>query len=236
LLRGQRLFQCGGRFVAAAAAIPGVILLLVPPDELVVGEGVHRDAIRLAASLQMSMREDELRWIVIIAEIASKGRAAHPDLDVLADFQMQVGIVEAVGIADRGDLLAARHGLAAMDQHFLHMAIERIDIFYRAAFAKGVPHDHHVSPPLMTIARKNDYAVADAVNWIAQIGVAAPNAIPIFPEVSMRPETARLVITLCVRFSHRKIKPIGQLRKRGRALKADRLDGARLWFARLLRR
>src|SRR6266480_1651672 len=180
------------------------------------------------------MSKNELRWIVIIAEIARERRPAHSDLDVLADFQMQMGVVETVGVTHRRNLLSAANGLSAMHQHLLHMAIKRIDVLNRSSFTKSVAHNDHVAPALMTIARKNYYAVADAVNWIAQVGVAAANAVPIFAQMSLRPETARLVITLRVRFPDGEIKSVGQFGKRGCALKANRLDRVCVRLANLL--
>jgi len=44
----------------------------------------------------------------------------------------------------------------------------------------------------MNVAGKDHDAVAGAVNRVAQIGVAAANAVPIFAHVAARPEAARL--------------------------------------------
>src|ERR1041385_2635443 len=111
---------------------------------------------------------------------------------------MQVRVVLAVGRSHRRDLLPARDPLSAADEHFLEMAVERIDVFHVAAIPISVPENDHVSPAQMDIARKNHDAVAGGVDRIAQIGVATADAVPIFPDVAAGPKTTRLVVTLCV--------------------------------------
>ena len=64
---------------------------------------------------------------------------------------------------------------------------------------------------MMTIARKNDNAVSDTVNRIAQIRVATADPIPILAQMTLGPETARLVISLRIRLPDREIETISQL-------------------------
>ena len=96
-----------------------VISRLIEIDVGIAHKGVHRHAISASTRRKVSMRQDELTWIVIIAEILGKGGAAHSDLDVLADFQMQMRVVQTMGRAHRRDLLAASHCLPTMDQHIV---------------------------------------------------------------------------------------------------------------------
>src|SRR5205085_12119685 len=99
--------------------------------------------------------------------------------------ERQKRVIKTVRIADRGDLLTPLHRLTAANQNFLKMAVKRIDIAHASAVAERVSDNDHVPPPLMTIARKNDDTVADGVNWIAKVGVAATNAVPILAQMSM---------------------------------------------------
>ena len=131
------------------------------------------------------MRGNEIGRVVIIARILREFIAAHPDGDVLAHLEMQVRVVKTVRIADRGDLLPAFYSLTAANQNFLEMAVKRVDVAHRSSFAERVPDNDHVPPALMTIARKNNDAVADDVNWVAEVGVTATNAVPILAEMSM---------------------------------------------------
>src|SRR4030081_707647 len=93
-------------------------------------------------------------------------------------------------------------------------------------------NDDHVSPAMVTVTRKDHYAVADAINRIAQIGVAATNSVPIFAEMSVRPHSARFVISTRIRFTHRQIKTIRQSRERCLPGKTNRLRRERLGLAR----
>src|ERR1700736_6448148 len=102
------------------------------------------------------MRKEELRWIIIIAEVLREFRAAHSDLDVLAYFKVKVRIVEPVRIAQGRDLLTASHRLAAMDEDFLQMRVERIDISSHPGFAICVTHNHDVAPAHVAIARRSE--------------------------------------------------------------------------------
>src|SRR5258708_5796888 len=93
-------------------------------------------------------------------------------------------------------------------------------------------NDDHISPALVTVARKDYYAVADTINGIAQIGVAAADSVPIFAEMSVRPHSARFVISTRIRFTHRQIKTIRQFRERCLPGKTNRLRRKRLGLAR----
>src|SRR5207302_6068928 len=133
----------------------------------------------------MSMRGNEIGRVVIIARILREFVSAHPDGDVLAHFEMQMRVIKTVRIADRGDLLPAFYSLTAANQNLLEVTVKRIDIAHASAVAERVPDNDHVPPPLMTIARKNDDTVADGVNRIAKVGVAATNAVPILAQMSV---------------------------------------------------
>src|SRR3977135_686987 len=147
------------------------------------------------------MRGDELRGVVVVAEVARKLGAAPNDLQGLPTLQKTKRTVETVRRAHGRDLLAARDRLAAPNRHAVKMSIESVDIFEVAVLAIGVPHDDHVPPPHVTIARENNNPVADAVNRISQIGVATTNPVPVFAQMSLCAESARLVINLRIRFA-----------------------------------
>ena len=94
-------------------------------------------------------------------------------------------IVKAMRVADGRNLLPAPHRLAAMNKNFLKVPVKRIDVAHAAAVAIGVPDNDHVPPALVTIARKNNDPIADAIHRIAEIGVAAAHAVPVFAEMSV---------------------------------------------------
>ena len=65
----------------------------VPVDQHVTSKRVHGDAIFAQTALKMSMRQDELRRITIIAQVPCKRRPAHSNLDIFPDLQMQMCII-----------------------------------------------------------------------------------------------------------------------------------------------
>src|SRR4029077_7862961 len=111
----------------------------------------------------MSMRKDELRWIIIIAEVLREFRAAHSDLDVLANFKVKMRIVKPMRIAQGRDLLTASHRFAAMDEDFLQMRVERIDISGHPGFVIFVKHTEDVDIDNVALPGELALAIADAV-------------------------------------------------------------------------
>src|SRR6202011_5452253 len=97
---------------------------------------------------------------------------------------MQMRLIESVRSAYRGNFLPTRHGLAAMDEHRVHVAIKRIDILDHPIFTITVAHDHDVAPAHVTIPRENHHPIANTVNRVAEVGVAAANSIPIFAKMA----------------------------------------------------
>ena len=77
-----------------------------------------------------------------------------------------------------------------------------------------MPDDDDVPPALMTIARKDNHAIANAVDRIAEIGVAAANSIPVFAQVAMGSKSASFVIAAGVGSPNWKIETVRQFRER----------------------
>src|SRR6266852_144153 len=186
---GWGYYPSGG--IGLILLIVRIISGLVPIDKRIMRKGVHRDAIFAPTCLKMSMRENELAGIVVIAEVARKRGPAHSDLDVLADFEMKMRVVKTVRRAHRPDLLAPRYPLAAMHKDPIEMAVKGVDIFNAAAFTISMSHDHDVSPAHVTIAREHNDTIGNTIDRIAQVGVAAAASVPILPRMSMRLEAAR---------------------------------------------
>ncbi len=111
MLRRDCSLQSRGR-LAGSTTMMRVIPRRIPMDERVMSKGIHRNAIFSPARLKMSMRQNKLRRIVVVAEVARKCRPTHSDFDVFANLQMQVGIIKAMRRAHGRDLLAAGDRLA----------------------------------------------------------------------------------------------------------------------------
>src|SRR5450432_1181820 len=110
------------------------------------------------------------------------------------------------------------------------MAIKRVDRFHDPVFAIIMPNDDDVAPAEMNVPREDDYAVANAVDRIVEIAIAATDAIPILARMLVRTKAARLVITSPVRVPDWEIETVRQLAMRYRvrvAFKCHlRLDAA----------
>src|SRR3954447_9674296 len=157
VLRGERSFQGGCRFARATTGVRvRIIARLVPSDARIACESIHRDAICSPARLQVPMRLDELSWIVVVAKILREGGAAHADLKVLPNLQMEVGVIKSVRIPHSRDLLAARDRLAAMHEHAVEVTIECIHRFDCSTFTITMTHDQNVAPSHVAIACEND--------------------------------------------------------------------------------
>src|ERR1700730_198110 len=93
-------------------------------------------------------------------------------------------------------------------------------------------HDDYVPPPLMTITRKDNYAVADTINRIAKVRITAAGSVPIFAEVSVRTKAARLVISARVRSTHRHVESVCQSNEGRKPREISRRRGKRFRFTR----
>ena len=73
-----------------------------------------------------------------------------------------------------------------------------------------MPDDDDIAPPGAEIARINDEAVGGHVDRVAQVGIAAADAVPVFAKVPIRAEAARLVVALAVFEPARQREAVGQ--------------------------
>src|SRR3954452_19963379 len=112
------------------------------------------------------------------------------------------------------------------------MPVERIDRARAATFTIDVANNDHVPPALMTIPRKDDNAVTDHINRVAEVRIAAARSIPVFSHMSVRAKSTRLVITAGFTFTDRKIKSVRDFGKRALRRKVDRRRQWRLVLSR----
>src|SRR5205085_6741345 len=112
---GERSLQ-GRRGFRGAPLFPGEIAVRIEMITAVVGERIHRDFIICAPAGKMTVGRDKFRRIEVITEILLELRAAHADLQVFANLEMQMGVILAVRGPHGGDLLAARDLLPATHQ------------------------------------------------------------------------------------------------------------------------
>src|SRR5438128_917747 len=86
-----------------------------------------------------------------------------------------------------------------------------------------MPDDDNVAPALMTIACKDNHAIADAVDRIPQIRVAPANSVPVFAHVAMGSKSASFIVTARLRPPDWVIETVGQFRECRLRGKANRL-------------
>src|SRR5947207_14535405 len=144
----------------------------VVPDGCPVNPGIlhkriHRHAVAASAALQVAMRIDESSRVVIVARVLCEPGPAHTNLDVLSNFQMQMGIVQPVSGTDRGDLLTAANDLSSMHQDSFAVPVQRINVSDHTILTITVPDNDHVPPAHVTITSEHHNPIADAVNRIA---------------------------------------------------------------------
>ena len=84
--------------------------------------------------------------------------------------------------------------VALFHEKLVEVAVEGIDVADGAAFIIGVAQDDDVAPAEFVIDGEDDDAVADGINGIAEIGVAAAGAVPVLAQVAVRAKAARFVI------------------------------------------
>ena len=139
----------------------------------------------------------------------------HADVDVVADFKMQMRRIHSAIAADRADLLATLHLLAHLDHDLIQMSVEGVAKFHLATrrIAVGMADDHDVAPATADIVGEGDDALADVVHRIAKVGITATPAVPILAEMLRRaqPESARLVVAGGIRLADGEIKAIGEI-------------------------
>ena len=174
---------------------------------------------------ETAMRDDEFRRIVIAARVARESGAIDSYFQIFSDLKVEVRSVASMRGADRSDRLSARHALAGRDQEGVEMSIERINRFLDPVFAIIVPNDDYVAPAEMNVPRQDDHALANAVDRIVQIAIAAAAAVPILTRMRVGTKAARFVVALRVRISDREVETVGQFGERSRcwdvAIKRD---------------
>lgn len=104
------------------------------------------------------------------------------DVGAFADFEMEVGEVEAVGGADFADLFAAMDELAGGGEDLFEVGIDGLDDFLFAGIFEigdAVGEDEHVAPALSRDCGEDDAAFASGVDGVAKIGVFAADAVEV---------------------------------------------------------
>ena len=120
---------------------------------------------------------------------------ANQPADPLSKLQHRLGKLKvhervAAGLAD------------SLDPRFDHRLVRH---------GEGQADDDDVAPAFAVVARENDDTAADRVDRVAEVAVPATAPVPVFAEVTVRPESARFVIAVAVRFADGEIEAVREL-------------------------
>ncbi len=178
----------------------------------ILGEGVDRDLNEFSAPSQFAVALDKMARIKVVRVIAGELHAAHPNGEVGAEFQVEMGSIHAAIGADPAELIAPSNALAFFHTDEIEVGIERIHIFHFTGcrFQISVADNHAVAPSFSGVAGENNKPVAHGVNGIAQVAVAAAFAIPILAKMAVGTIAAIDVIPFSIRFPNGIIKAVRQ--------------------------
>ena len=173
-------------------------------------KGVDGDKCAATTSGKFPARGDERTRRVVVGIIFSEAALVVADVNIFADFKMEVGGIHAVRGADGADLLPPHDLLIFSDRDFIEMGVNGIHSLHLRVLQKRMPDDDKVAPAHAHVPREHDETVRRGINRLAQIGVAALVAIPIFAHVVAGAEPARGVVVIGIGLANRLVETIGQ--------------------------
>lgn len=134
--------------------------------------------------------------MVVVVAAAERQRA-------IADLEVEVRRIRAVGGADRADPLAAADRCTARDVDRVEVRIQRLD-------ATPVDDADHVAPVTADIDRLDHDARRRGIDRVAEVGIAAAVAVPVVAEVLVHAERLRIVIAASIRRADREIESVAR--------------------------
>src|SRR5450755_3958209 len=123
-----------------------------------------------------AMAGNEGGWIDPAARIVTVAGADKRRRE-LAHLEMQMRPISSMRGSHRGDLLTAWHLLFRFHQDFVDMRVVRLHVFPHAVFFVGMEQNDYVAPSRPAFARKQDAAIGDRIDWIAQVAVLTADAV-----------------------------------------------------------
>lgn len=113
-------------------------------------------------------------------------------------------------ISDVADLLSPPDRLTFGNKDLVQVPIERVNVLGLTVFEVRVPDHDNIAPGAPEVSRQCNNSVADRAHRIAQGFTRALEADPIFTKVAMDHKSPRLVISIRVGCSERKVKAISE--------------------------
>ena len=174
-------------------------------------EGLHWDVDLLETGLELTAGIDEGRGAVVVRVVASELGAVHADLQVFADFEVEVNGVHAVVAAHGADELAFFDELANLDFALMEMGVEAVDhVDFAGDVAVGVADDDAVSPADADVFGEDDNTATHGVDGVAKVGVTATFAVPVLTEVAIGVEATEFVVAGGVGFADGEVEAVSE--------------------------
>lgn len=157
-------------------------------------EGIDGHGYEAAVALEMAVEGDEEVGVPIVGEVASESASSHADLEIFSEFEVEVGGIHPVIIADRPYFLTATDSLTFLDENGVEMTVEGVDISDPFAFEVGVANDDHIAPTVTEVVGVDNDPSGGGSYGSAEIGIATALAVPIIAEMAIGSHSAGPVI------------------------------------------
>ncbi len=165
---------------------------------IVGNEGIDGYGNEAAVALEMAVEGDEEVGVPIVGEVASESTSSHADLEIFSKFEVEVGGIHPVIIADRPYFLTATDVLTFVDENGVEMTVEGVDVSDPIALEVGVANDDHIAPTATEIVGVDDDPSGGGSYGSAEIGIATALAVPVIAEMAIGSHSAGPVIFLSI--------------------------------------
>lgn len=160
---------------------------------------------------------DEIGEMPVVSGVLGNALLTAVDENVEVQLGVQVGGEHAAVGSNGAYLVAALDELSQYNVDFIKMAIEGLAAknFFSAGFTEGVTHDDDFAPAAASVGCVGDETVANGVDGISQVGVAASYAVPVLSQVAGggQSQPSCFVVAFTIRFANGVVEPIGQWHK-----------------------
>jgi hypothetical protein len=165
---------------------------------IVGNEGIDGYGNEAAVALEMAVEGDEEVGVPIVGEVASESASSHADLEIFSEFEVEVGGIHPVIIADRPHFLTATDVFTFVDENGVEMTVEGVDVSDPIALEVGVANDDHIAPTVTEVVGVDDDPAGGGCYGSAEIGIAAALAVPVIAEMAIGSHSAGPVIFLSI--------------------------------------
>lgn len=158
------------------------------------------------------MGENEFSRIVVVDRGLGELGAIHSDIQVLSHLEVEMREIHPTIRSDGADLLPLLDPLIQGDISVVEVPILGIDHSDGSVgLAVDVPDDDAISPSDPDVLGKDDNAVGDSVDGVAEVCIATADSIPVLSEMPVGPVTACFVVSFSVGRADRIVESVSEL-------------------------